>query len=87
MPESEFFRMRRSKRFLGNFGLCSAFLLMLGLVCGPVFAQAKKPQGVDEFLADMGAQSIRAVHIDICFPATSEEYEAVGKALPVAGDG
>tara|TARA_R110002124_G_scaffold159739_2_gene326993 strand:- start:9750 stop:10304 length:555 start_codon:yes stop_codon:yes gene_type:complete len=51
----------------------------LTLIAGPVSAQPQKPQDVDEFLAEMGAHTIRAVNIDICFPATSEEYEAVGK--------
>ena len=44
----------------------------------PETARAQDKQ-IDDVLRKLGGEAIRQIHTDICFPATSEEYEALGK--------
>ena len=67
------------KQIAANHRFCGIIFFASILMSSPSYAQSEKQQNVDEFLAEFGAQSIRSVHIDIAFPATSEEYEAIGK--------
>lgn len=56
-----------------------AALACLILVC-PTGALAQETgSGVDKALAGLGVEAIRDIHFDICFPATAEEYQALGK--------
>lgn len=36
-------------------------------------------KSIEEALAGMGIEAVRAIDSDICFPATAEEYAALGK--------
>lgn len=44
----------------------------------PETARAQDKQ-IDDVLRELGGEAIRQIHTDICFPATSEEYESLGK--------
>lgn len=55
-------------------------ILLTGAVGAlPAAAQTPPKKPVDEVLRELGGEAIREIHSDICFPATSEEYEALGK--------
>lgn len=48
------------------------------LVCSPA-AGSQTSAEVDRALAEMGMAPTRGVDSDICYPATAQEYEALGK--------
>jgi hypothetical protein len=50
----------------------------ISLLSMPETAQAQDGK-IDEVLRKLGGEAVREIHTDICFPATSEEYEALGK--------
>ena len=54
----------------------AAFVLLSAT--SPVAAQ-KAATGAEAALHEMGGEAIRQVDTDICFPATAEEYQALGK--------
>jgi len=56
-----------------------AALALVGLCVSPV-AMARTPvRGIDEVAKDLGFEATRGIDDDICFPADSDEYEALGK--------
>ena len=50
----------------------------LAFLPSPLLAQAER-NNADKALAQLGGQVIRGIDTDICIPASSEEYEALGK--------
>jgi hypothetical protein len=59
-------------------GLITAAMAVL-FTASSGFANAGSTSDPSQLLAKMGAETIRQVHIDICLPATNDEYEGLGK--------
>lgn len=55
-----------------------SFVATLLLLSMPETARAQDRK-IGDALRKLGGEAIRQIHTDICFPATSEEYEALGK--------
>ena len=54
--------------------------ILLATVDAPdILAAQSTGEKVDQVLKDLGVEAIRGIDHDICFPATSEEYAAMGK--------
>lgn len=58
----------------------SASLLLCGAsICATTAGAQTSTADPDSIIKSFGGEAIREVNSDICFPATAEEYEALGK--------
>lgn len=65
---------------LGNYamrGMTTILIGIAGLVVPSAAPAAQKSP--EDILARIGAETIRTVNSDLCYPASAEEYEALGK--------